>query len=594
MRLSTVLSLLLVALLLAPAEAVAQRIHADLETSSDPAFTELTRSFTAADTIYIRVITQNADAVALALAPRGAGDAISLTPEVADGRFAARIPASELTRSSHWLVIAEVTTGDRTRRLTQPIRIGDRGDGNDRRLVEITGAIEAVSDSSITVDGTEILVTDSTRIHANRNTPVTLADLVPGLFVQVIATPGRDDVLIALRIRVREYDPDHVTVSGRIEALGPDARTLTVASMVFQVTDDTEIFTRSGESMTYADLQVGMPVRVHGVVRDDALVATEIRVHDSISVRGRLMAGVTEGDGFSVAGVTFIIDDRTRVQNQDALPAPGTRVVVGFRYSPDGGLHAEHIRILDQNDARDTLIGTVLIDGDALFVSGIRVGLTDSTQFLNGEGQPITIESRMRVRVLGDFSQGVVASVIQARAESDVTGRVTSRLGDALTIAGAVVTLTETTSVLNADGRPVEASEAQPGQLLEIVASSGDSGLEAEIVTILESADFSTSTEPSAESLPERFTLKGNYPNPFNPTTTIAFELAETTDVRLEIFDVMGRRVAMLASGVLPAGSHQASWNGRAMSGEPVTSGMYLYRLSVGDVAQTRSMLLLK
>ena len=83
-------------------------------------------------------------------------------------------------------------------------------------------------------------------------------------------------------------------------------------------------------------------------------------------------------------------------------------------------------------------------------------------------------------------------------------------------------------------------------------------------------------------------------PNPFNPTTTIHFDLPARTDVRLSVYEISGRRVATLASGSMEAGSHQIVWTGRDDHGRPVSSGVYFYRLEAGEKALTKKMVLLK
>ena len=88
---------------------------------------------------------------------------------------------------------------------------------------------------------------------------------------------------------------------------------------------------------------------------------------------------------------------------------------------------------------------------------------------------------------------------------------------------------------------------------------------------------------------PEAFALMENYPNPFNPSTTITFTTAETGPVRLSVYDLLGRRVTTLVEGVLPAGMHQARWEAGGMAG-----GVYLYRLEAGGVVRTRRMILMK
>ena len=91
------------------------------------------------------------------------------------------------------------------------------------------------------------------------------------------------------------------------------------------------------------------------------------------------------------------------------------------------------------------------------------------------------------------------------------------------------------------------------------------------------------------ESRPGRFLLYQNYPNPFNPETVISYELPVDSKVRLEIYDILGRRVAVLINELKPAGVHQASWNATNAA-----SGVYIYHLRAGDFVQSRQMMLVK
>lgn len=88
--------------------------------------------------------------------------------------------------------------------------------------------------------------------------------------------------------------------------------------------------------------------------------------------------------------------------------------------------------------------------------------------------------------------------------------------------------------------------------------------------------------------------LLPNYPNPFNPSTTIVFALDRPADVRLAVHDLRGRLVAMLIQDWQTSGRHQVIWNGGDLQGSPVASGVYLIRLQAGSVQDSRRILLLK
>jgi len=107
-----------------------------------------------------------------------------------------------------------------------------------------------------------------------------------------------------------------------------------------------------------------------------------------------------------------------------------------------------------------------------------------------------------------------------------------------------------------------------------------------------------TTTEASpvgaGEDLPVVSTLHPNYPNPFNPMTTIAFDLAVSGRVRIDIYSVDGRRIRTLIDGSYVAGRHTEVWNGRDQAGRAVASGTYLYIMEGPGIKQTRRMLLIK
>ena len=86
-----------------------------------------------------------------------------------------------------------------------------------------------------------------------------------------------------------------------------------------------------------------------------------------------------------------------------------------------------------------------------------------------------------------------------------------------------------------------------------------------------------------------------NYPNPFNPITTISYDLpANIANPVIEIFNIKGEKVKTLVNEVLPVGEHSAVWNGRDSNGKRVSSGIYFYKLKAGDFQKVKKMMLLK
>ena len=108
-------------------------------------------------------------------------------------------------------------------------------------------------------------------------------------------------------------------------------------------------------------------------------------------------------------------------------------------------------------------------------------------------------------------------------------------------------------------------------------------------------ADLFTSVKARpGEQLPAGFTLSQNWPNPFNPDTAIRFELLERAEVRLSVYNLKGQLVNTIASGLYPAGAHQASWNGRDASGRDAAAGIYIYRLEAGKQVWSKKMTLMR
>ena len=98
----------------------------------------------------------------------------------------------------------------------------------------------------------------------------------------------------------------------------------------------------------------------------------------------------------------------------------------------------------------------------------------------------------------------------------------------------------------------------------------------------------------NGSGLPKIFALIQNYPNPFNPTTTIRYQLPQTVVVRLDIYNSLGQKIRTLLNSRMKAGYHQITWDGCDDIGNPLASGVYLYRIEAAHFNQTRKMLLLK
>ena len=149
---------------------------------------------------------------------------------------------------------------------------------------------------------------------------------------------------------------------------------------------------------------------------------------------------------------------------------------------------------------------------------------------------------------------------VEASSPAQISGQV--RLDDGLPVAGAQVLLFDLADLRR--GAVAQATTDADGQFALAVGTG----------------------------LPEGFALGQNYPNPFNPGTVIPYELAADGYVRLEVLNLLGQRVAVLVDGERAAGVHTAIWTATDGSGQAVSAGVYLYRLTVDGASQTGRMVL--
>ena len=145
--------------------------------------------------------------------------------------------------------------------------------------------------------------------------------------------------------------------------------------------------------------------------------------------------------------------------------------------------------------------------------------------------------------------------------------------------SGVIVTVEMVSKVEGVIHLDVERVEA--GDMLGVplwVTMVGES-----VPTVVECAD-----------VPDRFTLSQNYPNPFNPETTISYDAARTSTVRLSVYSLSGQLIRALVDEEHPAGTYSVTWDGKDDLGRDVASGVYLCRMEAGDHGAMRKMLLIR
>ena len=133
--------------------------------------------------------------------------------------------------------------------------------------------------------------------------------------------------------------------------------------------------------------------------------------------------------------------------------------------------------------------------------------------------------------------------------------------------------------------QPLSAATETVGVLELVEAQLNESDIDVRIAT---------SSLATTSALPNAFALYPNYPNPFNPSTAIRFDLTTAGRVRLSVYDLAGQRIRLLQDGHQPAGRHQLEWNGADETGATVASGVYLLRLETDQGVLVRKMSMIK
>ncbi len=103
-----------------------------------------------------------------------------------------------------------------------------------------------------------------------------------------------------------------------------------------------------------------------------------------------------------------------------------------------------------------------------------------------------------------------------------------------------------------------------------------------------------TLTTDDISVIPFEFQLHQNFPNPFNPTTTIFYDISKESNVKVTVFDLLGRKIVTLVDQIEPPGSRSINWDGRDYTGNLVNAGVYIYQIEADAFIQTKKMVLLK
>ncbi len=285
------------------------------------------------------------------------------------------------------------------------------------------------------------------------------------------------------------------------------------------------------------------------------------------------------------------------ITDTDNNPIPGTFVITGnvntsqlfFAFSNSNGYYS--FNGLPEGVYYTLFIafgyGPELWDNATEWADADPIFLDQDMFDINAELQP----------VLPDTGDGIITGRIRSHNGLNLSGAlVTARDNDG---AVAGYSFTDVNGDYSIAGLTGGEYKVEAGKIAYNASSSQVYVTSDEHATVVLDMNIEgnmvTSIENGNEmSVPENFILGNNFPNPFNPSTTVNFGLSNPADVQLAIYNILGQRIRVLINSSLPAGNYKAVWDGLDTNGKRVSSGLYLLVLESGKQRLSRKMLLAK
>ena len=237
--------------------------------------------------------------------------------------------------------------------------------------------------------------------------------------------------------------------------------------------------------------------------------------------------------------------------------------------------------------------------GGRLFLTGQNIAeQLDGSALLNQLG--LSFAQNIGIPIItgvnGEDTDGLIVTSAGSGGANNQTSRDRLALTDSTTtksiftygnnanaIAGTVIEQNSTRIVFFGFGFEAIGNSANREQVMDLV------------MNYLDSTVTSIDENPLTAAIPENFELSQNFPNPFNPSTTISFSLPANAPVTVAIFNTLGQQIKTLMSGHITAGKHDVVWDGKDEAGNAVTSGIYFYRLTSGqNFTDMKKMILLR
>jgi len=281
--------------------------------------------------------------------------------------------------------------------------------------------------------------------------------------------------------------------------------------------------------------------------------------------------------------------------NLNSVPFEVGDVVYFTNYFIDPGSYPlDGDRWQNSDINQDGRPGTI---GDLIQLISIVGGASGSAKMATVISESYEVETTTRTTSTGtelfadsDTPIGGALIVVSFDGEEDITAEVNDDLGD-VDVYQSVENGTLRVLILDADGDGIVTGSSP---LLQLKHSENQR-------IMIEETNFADvfgrelmNSASRSVVIPKSYSLEQNFPNPFNPSTTLAFSIPSAGRVTLEVYNINGQLVRVLVDESLPAGRHEIIWDGKDGRSNPVASGIYFYRLESGAFSNTRKMTLIK
>ncbi len=472
-----------------------------------------------------------------------------------------------------------------------------------RRKFEVEGTIDEINSDNFVLRGRKFFVNNQTEFFSEDHRMIGFSDLQVGMRAEVKATIQPDSTLLALRVKVKKPRNQEVEFVAKIDSI--DGTSLIINQVTVLTDSTTEILDQNRNPITFADLKVGMIVKIKGfIVAEKTVFAVKIKVEDFWRAK-ITVGGVIDSIGSNyivLLGHKFFINSSTEIVDANGNPidfsqlSVGTFVRVKAKITPDG-LVALRIKIVGNSET--TIVGIIdTVDVNYFVVAGSLIHTNDRTKYFNPADQEVTfadLKSGQTVEVEAILMPDSSYMALTVKIEDDpgfgkVVGIVNSVTNGTISVTAPTFIVTANTIVLNAKFEPISFSSIQSGQSVTVWTEQTPTN-ETVALQIQTSADIVTGVDDNKliNTLPKEFSLSQNYPNPFNPSTTIRFTVSKAEFVSLKVYNIIGQEITTLVSEQKQPGEYQIQFNASNLA-----SGVYIYRLKAGNFTATKKLVLMK